>query len=90
MKITYDPAKRAITLAERGLDFEDAPKVFAGKYFTYRDERRNYGEVRYVTAGKLDSRKVILVWTPRGDARHMISMRDAHEKEKKQYKIYLD
>ena len=24
MKVTYDPIKREITLAERGLDFEDA------------------------------------------------------------------
>jgi uncharacterized DUF497 family protein len=26
MKITYDPAKRARTLRERGLDFETAPR----------------------------------------------------------------
>jgi hypothetical protein len=30
MGITYDPDKRARTLQERGLDFEDAPIVFAG------------------------------------------------------------
>jgi uncharacterized DUF497 family protein len=30
MRITYDPAKRQKTLDERGLDFEDAPAVFAG------------------------------------------------------------
>jgi uncharacterized DUF497 family protein len=30
MKITYDPVKRAITLAERGLDFEDAAELFSG------------------------------------------------------------
>ena len=90
MKITYDPAKRAKTLAERGLDFEDAPKVFAGKHFTRRDMRRDYGEIRYFTVGKLNRRKVVLVWTPRGEARHVISMRDAHEKERKRYEIYLD
>jgi uncharacterized protein len=31
MKITFDPAKRAITLSDRGLDFADAAEVFAGK-----------------------------------------------------------
>jgi uncharacterized DUF497 family protein len=30
MRITFDPAKRAKTLAERGLDFADAEFVFAG------------------------------------------------------------
>jgi uncharacterized DUF497 family protein len=28
MKITCDPVKRAVTLADRGLDFEDAVEVF--------------------------------------------------------------
>ena len=30
MDIGFDPVKRRLTLAERGLDFEDAPHVFAG------------------------------------------------------------
>jgi uncharacterized DUF497 family protein len=30
VRITYDKAKREITLTERGLDFEDATHVFAG------------------------------------------------------------
>jgi uncharacterized DUF497 family protein len=28
--ISYNPQKRAETLSNRGLDFEDAPKVFEG------------------------------------------------------------
>jgi len=28
MRVTFDPVKRAKTLAERGLDFEDAAIVF--------------------------------------------------------------
>lgn len=56
MKITYDPAKRQKTLEERGLDFEDAPLVFAGKHFTREDDRKDYGEVRFITAGLLQER----------------------------------
>jgi uncharacterized DUF497 family protein len=33
VRITFDPAKRAATLASRGLDFVDAEKVFAGALF---------------------------------------------------------
>ena len=53
MKITCDPSKRQKTLEERGLDFEDAPLVFAGKHFTREDDRKDYGEVRLVTVGML-------------------------------------
>jgi uncharacterized DUF497 family protein len=31
MRITFDPVKRARTLADRGLDFEDAAIVFDAK-----------------------------------------------------------
>jgi len=48
MAITYDPAKREWTLRERGLDFDEAPEVFAGRYYQRRDDRRDYGETRIV------------------------------------------
>ena len=81
MKIEYDPAKRAKTLRERGLDFEDAREVFAGKQFTFEDTRRDYGEHRFITAGWLRENTVMLVWTPREDALRIISMRRMHDEE---------
>jgi uncharacterized DUF497 family protein len=30
MKISYDPAKRDVTLARSGLDFDDAPRARRG------------------------------------------------------------
>jgi uncharacterized protein len=44
MCITFDPAKRARTLAERGLDFADADEVFAGTTAEADDTREDYGE----------------------------------------------
>ena len=85
MAIIYDPAKRDWTLRERGLDFEAAAEVFAGRIFQRRDIRRDYGEVRIVTIGFLRGRMVVLVWTPRGSDRHIISMRKANEREKARY-----
>ncbi len=81
MEITYHPAKRDATLKERGLDFEDAAQVFAGPSLTQRDDRFDYGEDRFQTYGLLDDRLVMLVWTPRGKARQIISMRHCHEPE---------
>ena len=85
MAITYDPAKREWTLRERGLDFESAVEVFAGRLFEQEDNRRDYGEIRIVTVGLLWGRMVVLVWTPRGDDHHVISMRKANEREKRRY-----
>ena len=82
MRITFDAAKRAKTLAERGLDFADAEFVFAGVTLEVEDTRRNYGEPRIICYGYLDKRMVVVGYTPRGDERHVFSMRKANEREK--------
>lgn len=85
MLIEYDEGKRHQTMTERGLDFARAGEVFAGRHFTAQDVREGYGEPRYVTAGLLDGRMVVMVWTPRGEARRIISMRKANEREQARY-----
>ena len=51
MHITCDAAKRARTLRDRGLDMHRAAEIFAGAHLTRVDDRFDYGEIRYVTAG---------------------------------------
>jgi len=51
VRITFDPAKRDLTLANRGLDFMDAVEVFAGPTASFVDGRFDYGEVRMLTVG---------------------------------------
>ena len=89
MELSYDPAKRAATLTERGLDFADAIQIFAGLHATLDDDRQDYGERRYISAGHLVGRMVVLVWTPRGDTRRIISMRYAHAKEEQLWTKHL-
>ena len=89
MRITFDAAKREKTLRERGLDFARARVVFDGLTITLQDQRQDYGEPRFITAGWLDERLVVLVWTPRGRARRIISMRRANEREIDKYKQSL-
>ncbi len=89
MKIIYGAAKRQKTLAERGLDFEDAARVFAGVTLTLLDDRKDYGEPRFQTYGLLDGRLVMLVWTPRGADRHIISMRKCNAREKARFQKRL-
>jgi len=87
VRISYDPAKREWTLANRELDFEDATKVFAdSRQQTDEDTREDYGETRFVTVGYLRGRMVVLAWTPRGnDERRIISMRKANAREQARF-----
>ena len=85
MKIAFDPAKRDWTLRERGLDFAEADQVFVGATLERADNQRDYGELRMVTVGYLRERMVIICWTPRGETRHVISMRKANEREQAKY-----
>ena len=82
MSISFDPAKRARALAERGLDFADAAEVFAGMTAEAEDTREDYGETRIICFGMLRGRLVQVVYTPRGADRHIISMRKANDREK--------
>ena len=86
MKLAYDPAKRQLTLEQRGLDFEDALHVFAGFHLTGPDLRRDYGERREITVGMVGDMVVVLVWTMRDDSRRIISMRKASTDEREAYR----
>jgi uncharacterized DUF497 family protein len=85
VKITFDPAKRQAALTDRGLNFADAEMVFAGRTINLQDTRRDYGEARFQTIGFLADRMVMVVWTPRGEARHVMSMRKCNDREKAIY-----
>ena len=82
MKVTFDKAKHAKTLVERGLDFRDAANVFEGVTIEFEDTRRDYGEQRMICFGSLAGRVVVIGYTPRGDTRHVFSMRKANDREK--------
>ena len=85
MFIDYDPAKRAETLAKRGLDMQDAALIFAGPVITLEDTRQDYGEPRLITVGFLHDRMVFIAWTPRDETRRIISMRKANDREIARY-----
>ena len=90
MQIEFDSIKRDRTLLERGLDFAHADLIFAGIHFTSQDLRVDYAEDRFITVGFLQADLVVMVWTPRGEVRRIISMRKANEREKTFYAQHLD
>lgn len=54
-----------------------ANDVFEGPTITVEDDRRDYAEQRFITVGFLGREMVVVVvvWTPRGDAYRIISIR---------------
>ena len=85
MRIDFDAAKRTAILEARGLDMARAEEVLAGATLTVEDDRRAYGEDRFITIGFLDGKMVVVVWTPRDGRYRIISMRKANERERTLY-----
>ena len=81
MEIEFDPAKRLLTLNDRGLDFLDAPRLFAARSLTVVDDRIDYGEKRLISYGFIDGTAVAVVWTDRNGVMRIISMRKMHLEE---------
>ena len=88
--MTFDATKRLRTLADRGLDFEDASLVFAGTTVEIEDLRKDYGERRNICYGLLSGRLVVIGYTPRGRVRHIFSMRKANDREKTRLAPYFE
>ena len=87
--LEYDQNKRDKTLQERGLDFAQAGEIFTGVHYTLEDNRFDYGEQRFISIGYMRGRLVVVVWTPRGYKKRIISLRKANEREAKRFKKYL-
>lgn len=85
MKFEWDDAKRQSNLRKHHLDFYDAAEIFSGATFTFRDERFEYGEDRYITLGLLKGTVVVVAHTERDDIIRVISMRKATKNEQKLY-----
>ena len=85
MQLTWDETKRQAALADRGLDFADADRVFAGAVAEWEDIRKDYGERRMLCVGLLLGRLMVVGYVQRGQSRHIFSMRKANEREQARF-----
>lgn len=63
MRFTWSEGERSLNLNQHGLDFVDAPSVFAGLAFTFEDDRFSYQEQRFITLGLFAGIPVSVVHT---------------------------
>jgi uncharacterized DUF497 family protein len=81
MRLTFDPAKNARNIAERGLSFERVSELDWETAVSQEDTRKDYGETRIQVLAFLGNRLHAAVITIRGEALHVISFRKANRKE---------
>lgn len=83
--ISFDPFKSLKNEIERGLPFSLASNLEWDTALIKEDTRKNYGEARFQMLGLLHGRLHAMVFTPRHDKVHVISLRKANHREVKQY-----
>ena len=87
MEFEWDAAKDAANFAKHKIRFEQAIAIFADPLRIERiDKRRDYGEERRQTIGRVDDRVILVVYTTRGDRIRLISARRAHDHEERAYR----
>jgi uncharacterized DUF497 family protein len=82
----WDQTKSEWNRLERGLPFDLAILLFDGPTLERRDDRRDYGEVRVRAIGHVGGVIPHCVYTDRGLARRIISLRHANRRERDAYR----
>jgi uncharacterized protein len=85
MDISFDPAKDARNVAQRGLSFARAAEFDWAGADIIEDVRFAYPERRFVAVGYLDGRLHVLCFTPTDTGIRVISFRKANTREAKFY-----
>lgn len=85
VEITYDAAKNARNVEERGLSFELVHAFDFQTALFVVDDRKEYGEVRYRGLGLIGERVHALVFTETPKGIRVISFRKANRREVKSY-----
>jgi uncharacterized DUF497 family protein len=85
VNISCDPGKNEKNIAERGISFEWAAEFEWSSALIVEDTRKDYSESRFQALGFIGKRLHVLVFTPRADQVHVISLRKANRREVKQY-----
>lgn len=86
MRFEWDDAKNERNIRSHKIDFEDAQIVFHGSMIIRLDDRKDYGEDRWIGTGFLDNLVVVVVFSqPENDIIRLISARKANHHERKRF-----
>jgi hypothetical protein len=77
-------AKSVSNLSKHGIDFDQAQELW-GDPWMLEAPAKTEGEPRFLPIGKIEGKHWAAVWTPRGDAVRIISVRRARKEEIEYY-----
>jgi uncharacterized protein len=90
MNFEWDDLKNETNIDKHGFDFADAYRVFSSPMVVDIDNRRDYGEDRWIGTGMLDGRIVVVIFTePDRATTRIISLRKALSHERRNYEQYI-
>ena len=86
MRFEFDPAKDERNIKERGISFALSAEFDWTTALVLRSDRVDEAdEARYMAMGEIEGRLHVLVYTKRGQALRIISLRRANNREVKRY-----
>jgi uncharacterized protein len=85
MEFEWDEAKRDSNLIKHGVDFPLAEMLFDGRPVLTAPSLQT-SEERFITTGEIDGRYFTVVWTWRGEAIRLISVRRARDEEEARHR----
>jgi uncharacterized DUF497 family protein len=86
---SWDETKRQDNIARRKVDFARAAQIFRGPVLERLDTRVEYGENRYVALGEARGRWYVVIYTWRGQTRHIITAWTVDESGRRRYQKLL-
>lgn len=81
--IVFDPEKDAANIVKHGVSLSRAETMFVDDALIEIDDRRDYGEPRWILYGEIDGRLHVLAFTVREGITRAISLRKANDREQK-------
>jgi uncharacterized protein len=85
MEYEWDAEKAAANIAKHGVPFERVAQFEWDEAQIEEDDRRPYGERRFYALGMIEGRIHALIFTRRGEAVRVISLRKANDRERRRY-----
>jgi len=83
VEISYNPAKNARNIAERGLSFDRVVDFDFETAKIREDVRKTYPEQRFIAVGWLDAQLHVLCFSPAAGGIRVISFRKANSREQR-------
>ena len=87
LEFEWDEEKARVNLTKHRVSFLTAAATFANEMLERIDDRQNYGEIRYIALGRVDTDVYRVVYTWRGTK--LIRIISAQKASRDEREIYL-